>query len=77
MGSKIKKGKKKIVTIDICLPRDIISYIIMVIQVVVLFLNWDLLRYVLEIVALLILIILYINDLIIIVEQLKRKFTNR
>lgn len=74
----VRLGKaKRVVIIDICLPRDIISYIIMVFQAIILFISNSLFLYVLETIAFLFLIIMYFNDLKVIILQLKRRALDR
>ena len=69
---RLRKAKRAVI-IDICLPRDIVSYIIMVFQAIILFISNNLFLYALETVAFLFLIIIYFNDLKVIILQLKRK----
>ena len=73
---RLRKAKRAVI-IDICLPRDIVSYIIMVFQAIILFISNNLFLYALETVAFLFLIIMYFNDLKVIILQLKRKVSNR
>ncbi len=67
------KAAKKFVSININLKRDIISYIILIIQSVLLNANKSIFMYIFEITAFIVLLFIYKNDLKAVIQQLRKK----
>ena len=67
------KAAKNIVNININLKRDILSYIILTTQSFLLFFNEKYILFVFEMIAFLVLLLIYSNDLTMIIKQLRTK----